>query len=252
MNPEITFSLFQLISILLFIVFLFFVFRAIEPELFYKISKPHKWTEAIIQDGLTENLVKLEKNYPDKVRFYTFWLQIDRLKNDNIPGSFAELGVYKGETANIIHEMDSKRTLHLFDTFEGFDQQDLQVENSTEGKYSTNNFSDTSLESVKEFIDGNENVHYHQGYFPESTKNLEETNYAFVHLDADLYKPTLAALHYFYPRLSPGGVIIVHDYNHTWAGLRKAVDEFSKTIPEQIAEIADWHGSAMIMKDRNR
>jgi len=111
------------------------------------------------------------------------------------------------------------------------------------------NFSDTSLEEVKNFIDGNENVHFHPGYFPESARNLSETNYAFVHLDADLYKPTLAALNYFYPKLSAGGVIIVHDYNHTWDGLRKAIDQFVQSIPETIIEIADWQGSVMIVKN---
>ncbi len=230
-------------------VFLFFVFRNVEPELFFKISKPHKWTEAIEREEISNSLKKLGKTYRDKVRFYAIWIQIERLKDKKITGAFAELGVYKGETARIIHEMDTSRTLHLFDTFKGFDQQDLEIENSTEGKYSTHNFSDTSLEMVKKFIGEQENVYFHPGYFPGSAENLEETEYAFVHLDADLYKPTLAALNYFYPRLSAGGVIIIHDYNHTWDGLRKAVDEFSKTIQETIVEIADWQGSVMIVKN---
>lgn len=243
-------DLFQLISILLVLVFLFLGFKVLELKWSYKISKPHKWEEAIKQGGISYNLKKLERTYRDKVRFYTFWLQIERLKNEKILGDFAELGVFQGETANIIHEMDTTRILHLFDTFEGFDKQDLLLENSTEDKFSTSNFSNTSLEEVKKYIDGNENVHFHPGYFPDSAKNLNETNYAFVHLDADLYKPTLAALNYFYPKLSVGGVIIIHDYNHTWDGLRKAIDEFVQSIPETIVEVADWQGSIMIVKNK--
>ena len=243
-------DLFQLISILLVLVFLFLGFKVLELKWSYKISKPHKWEKAIKQGGISYNLKKLERTYRDKVRFYTFWLQIERLKNEKILGAFAELGVFQGETANIIHEMDTTRMLHLFDTFEGFDKQDLLLENSTEDKFSTSNFSNTSLEEVKKYIDGNENVHFHPGYFPESAKNLNKTNYAFVHLDADLYKPTLAALNYFYPKLSVGGVIIIHDYNHTWDGLRKAIDEFVQSIPETIVEVADWQGSVMIVKNK--
>ena len=143
----------------------------------------------------------------------------------------------------------SRKSFRVIDTFKGFDKQDLLVENSTKEKFSTSIFSDTSLEIVKKFNDGNENVYFHPGYFPDSAENLEETNYAFVHLDADLYKPTLAALNYFYPKLSAGGVIIIHDYNHTWDGLRKAINEFSQLIPETIVEIADWQGSVMIVKN---
>jgi len=249
MNLEITLSLFQLISILVFLVFLIYSFRIMEPEWFYKIRKPHKWKEAIRSGEISVNLKKLERKHRDKVRLYTFWLQIERLRNENIPGAFAELGVYRGETANIIHMMDTSRILHLFDTFKGFDKQDLLMENSTEEKFSISIFSDTSLEMVKKYIHGNENVYFHPGHFPESAENLIDTNYAFVHLDADLYKPTLAALNYFYPKLSAGGVIIIHDYNHTWDGLRKAIDEFSPSIPETIVEIADWQGSAMIVKN---
>ena len=49
--------------------------------------------------------------------------------------------------------------------------------------------------------------------------------YAFVSIDADLYAPTAAALPLFWDRLSPGGVIMVHDYNSTqFPGVGKAVN----------------------------
>jgi O-methyltransferase len=50
---------------------------------------------------------------------------------------------------------------------------------------------------------------------------LNDVLYALVNLDADLYNPTKAGLEYFYPHLSPGGVIFIHDYNHKWEGLMK-------------------------------
>jgi len=105
-----------------------------EPELFSKVSKPHRWVAAVKNSEVSGELVKLEKGYYDKVRFYTFWLQIERLKAKKIVGTFAELGVFKGETAKIIYEMDSSRKLLLFDTFEGFADQDLQVESDINEK----------------------------------------------------------------------------------------------------------------------
>lgn len=246
---SVTLELVHLISILLGLIFLFLLFKVFESKWSYKISKPHRWEEGVKQKMISPELQSIERTYRDKVRLYTFWLQIERLKNEKVEGAFAELGVYEGATARIIHEADPSRRLHLFDTFEGFSKQDLSEEKSKDKKYDSSNFSDITLDEVKENVSGNENVHFHKGYFPESTNDLEETTYAFVHLDADLYKPTLEGLKYFYPKLSAGGIIVIHDYNHTWDGVTKAVDEFVQSIPETITEVADWQGSAMIVKN---
>ena len=224
-------------------------FKLAETNWSYKISKPHAWEEAVKNGAVSRKLKKIERFYRDKVRLYTFWLQIERLKKEKIEGAFAEVGVYQGETAKMMHEMDTLRRLHLFDTFEGFDKKDIESTTAKDANHGID-FSDTSLESVVKFIDGNSNIVFHKGYFPATTKDLQVEHYAFVHLDADLYNPTLAGLRYFYPLLSPGGVIIVHDYNHTWEGVTKAVDEFSKTISENLMEISDWQGSVMIVKTK--
>ncbi len=243
------FSLLQLTNGILVLIFLYLGFKFVETNWSYKISKPYAWDEAVRQDRISKKLKKIERFYRDKVRFYTFWLQIERLKKESIIGSFAEVGVYKGETARMIHEIDPSRNFHLFDTFEGFDQKDILHEDSSNPWHSID-FSDTGVEIVMKFIDGNNNIIFHKGYFPVTTENLPHQTYAFVHLDADLYKPTLAGLQYFYPRLSNGGVIIIHDYNHNWGGVTKAVDEFVQTIPENPIAVSDWQGSVMIVKNK--
>jgi len=242
-------TLFELATVILVLVFLFIGFRLAEMSWSYKISKPHAWEEAVRAGHVSKKLKRIERFYRDKVRFYTIWLQIQRLKTENIQGAFAELGVYQGETARMIHEMDSARTFHLFDTFEGFNKQDVSSEKISDVNRSVD-FSDTSEGTVIKFLDGNTNVVIHKGYFPATTESLRDEKYAFVHLDADLYNPTLAGLRYFYPRLTTGGVIIIHDYNHTWEGVTQAVDEFIKTVPEQWVAVSDWQGSVMIIKNK--
>ena len=242
-------DLFQMVSTILIIVLLFLGFKILESSWSYKISKPNKWEKEILSNTVSKKLKKIERTYRDKVRFYNFWFQIERLKRMKIEGAFVELGVWQGETAEIIHEMDKSRNLHLFDTFDGFDNKDLEKETNRDERYSTDNFSDTKLEEVKALFSESNNISFYKGYFPDTAKDLKEDKFAFVHLDADLYKPTIDALNYFYPKLSPGGVIIIHDYNHTWDGIRKALDEFMVTIPESLIEITDWQGSAMILKN---
>lgn len=242
-------TLFELATITLVVTFLFIAFKLAETNWSYKISKPHAWEEAIRNGEVSKKLKRIERSYRDKVRFYTFWLQIQRLRKESIQGAFAEVGVYQGESAKMIHEMDNTRSFHLFDTFDGFTKQDVAVEKIDEVNRSVD-FSNTSVETVVKFIEGNDNIIIHKGSFPTSAEHVPEKKYAFVHLDADLYTPTLAALRYFYTRLSEGGVMIIHDYNHTWNGVTNAVDEFCKTIPENLLPIADWQGSVMIVKTK--
>ncbi len=243
-------SVIQWISILLVITLLFLAFKILETTWSFKISKPWAWEDAMKNGRISNELLRIERTYRDKVRFYTFWFQIEQLKSQQIPGAMAELGVYKGETAQMFSEMDPARTLYLFDTFAGFDPSDLALEQHTEAKYSSSNFSDTSFNAVQNRFNERKNVHVIPGFFPTSALAVPDQPFAFVHLDADLYEPTRAGLHYFYPKLSPGGILIVHDYIHTWDGVRKAVDEFAASIPEQFTPIADWQGSVVLRKNK--
>lgn len=241
-------STIHLVSIILVLVLFLLGFKLLETTWSYKISKPYLWENAVKRGEVSRKVRRIERFYRDKVRFYTFWLLLERLKKARLEGCMAEVGVYKGETADLLHAMDPSRKLYLFDTFEGFAESDLRVEHTQDGKLKSINFADTSLAAVKRYVQGNENVKYYPGRFPESAREVPPEKFVLVHLDADLYQPTLEALKYFYPRLGAGGAIIVHDYNHTWEGVRRAVDEFAPTIPEPLTFIPDWQGSILITK----
>jgi O-methyltransferase len=217
-----------------------------------KEYSPAEWAFARKNKLISAELLKAFRNYEDKVRFFTFWLQIERLKREKVEGAFAELGVYKGESARLIHLIDPGRKFHLFDTFNGLPNKDLLNETGEAATYTNVNFRDTDVQTVREKIGGDEDkILFHVGYFPESTKGLEEEIFAFVNIDADLYNPTIAGLSFFYPRLSPGGVILIHDYNNKWEGLKQAVDEFCISIPEVPFMVPDLEGSILITKSRN-
>ena len=48
-----------------------------------------------------------------------------------------------------------------------------------------------------------------------------------MHIDLDLYLPTLETLQFFFPRLQNGGIIVCDDYNSKmFDGSKKAWDEF--------------------------
>src|SRR2546427_656411 len=56
----------------------------------------------------------------DYFRFATIGLALQRVLQDKVEGSLAEVGVYRGELSKFIQELAPQRTLYLFDTFEGF------------------------------------------------------------------------------------------------------------------------------------
>ncbi|MCF8233343.1 MAG: TylF/MycF family methyltransferase [Bacteroidales bacterium] len=211
-----------------------------------------QWKHAKKTGRISKRLKKLYRSYPDKQRFLNFWFQLERIRNAEIPGELAELGVYKGESARIIHAITPERKLHLFDTFAGFQPNDLLNETGTAATYTPRNFADCSPQGVTDLLGKSENIVIHQGHFPESTKDLGELRFAFVNMDADLYRPTLAGLEYFYPRLSPGGVIIIHDYNYKWPGLMQAVDEFCKNNSLVAVQMPDKDSSVMTIKPKNK
>jgi O-methyltransferase len=185
----------------------------------------------------------------DYCRMMSLKLAANRIVEKNVPGAIAELGVYRGELAAVLNRLFTDRTLYLFDTFEGFSDNDLS--DGQEGKHSqaaAGDFKDTSLDMVISRMAHPEKIVVRKGYFPETTNGLEDT-FALVSLDVDLYKPTLAGLHYFYPRLSRGGCIFVHDYNNRrFNGVRSAVDEFVEATGAPIVQLPDLAGTVIVSK----
>jgi O-methyltransferase len=212
---------------------------------------PLAWKQQCKAGLVPEGVKLLEAAFPDKVRFFNLWFQIHRLEQENIPGCFAELGVYKGETAQLLHLAAPQRQLYLFDTFEGFPAADLEGERGEAAEYTTKHFEDTSVEQVLKRTGKSPHIHIRKGYFPDTTIGLENLRFALVNLDADLYKPTLAGLHFFYPRLSPGGVILVHDHDERWPGLMQAVREFGQQVPEVFIPLPDMSSTVMLVRNRH-
>jgi O-methyltransferase len=181
----------------------------------------------------------------DYFRLATLALAVERVKSEQIPGAFAEVGVWRGDTSRLIHGLAPDRRYFLFDTFEGFPESDLEP-----GWGEDHRFRDTSVERVRERVGASANVMPVPGYVPATFAGLEEERFAFVLLDLDLHDPTLASLEFFYPRLEPGAFLLVHDYNNdesNWA-CKRALDGFLEDKDERVVEIADVWGTALFRK----
>ncbi|MGH7771456.1 MAG: TylF/MycF/NovP-related O-methyltransferase [Candidatus Binatia bacterium] len=162
---------------------------------------------------------------------------------ENIEGDIAEVGVYKGGSARILCDVKREKTLHLFDTFEGMPDVHRFIDYHSKG-----DFSDTSLEGVKKYLEQFDGVHFYRGIFPATATALrQDKKFSFVNLDVDIYQSTLSGLEFFYPRLNQGGIILSHDYRSlSCPGVKKAFDEFFSDKPERIIEL--WDSQCMTMK----
>lgn len=160
---------------------------------------------------------------------------------NNLSGDFAEVGISKGGSAKLICEVKNHKQFHLFDTFVGlpepgpFDDRAL----------CTNQYS-VNLNLVKKYLDGYENVTFHAGLFPKTAIPTKHKTFAFVHIDADIYRSTIEALKFFYPRMVKRGIILSHDYT-TLIGVKKAFDEFFSDKEEPVIELST--SQCMVIKN---
>lgn len=148
--------------------------------------------------------------------------------SEKVPGDMAEAGVYLGGTALIMLAASSKR-LHLFDTFEGLPH--------GEGAFAPGDYAG-SIPTVRANLAGHESRYeIHAGLFPGSAEGFEDLRFSFVHLDLDLYDSTKAALEWFWPRMTSGGILLSHDYPLS-AGVVRAFDQFFADRPEPFVPLS--------------
>lgn len=191
-------------------------------------------------------------NAGDITRLWSLLLNIKQVISEKVDGDFAELGVWRGNTAAILADFAicNDREIFLFDTYSGFADGDLTEIDSNKGVM----FDNTSIEMVGKVVGcSDKRCHFVKGYFPESiTLEIEERTFAVVSLDCDLYNPMKAGLDFFYPRMPKGGIFLLHDYSsQLWAGAKLAVDEFCKKTGEFIILMPDKSGSAFLRKSKS-
>ena len=119
---------------------------------------------------------------------------------EKLGGDMAEVGVAYGASAKLIAEYSPTRTLHLFDTFEGLPA----VSRRDNEKFAAGQFR-SAVDDVRQYLVG-KNVRFYKGLFPHTAEPVKDRVFSFVHLDADLYESTMAALRFFYPRLCSGAI----------------------------------------------
>jgi O-methyltransferase len=175
-------------------------------------------------------------------RGYSLYTAVEYLVRSGIGGDFIECGVWKGGSCmlmalTLLKNRTSDRTLFLFDTFSGMttpSEFDLIAHNRRPVAEKWDSFSSwaAGVAEVKQNLTVTgyppAQLQFVQGDVAETLCEHAPPKAALIRLDTDWYESTKIELELLYPRLVPGGVIIIDDYGH-FTGARKAVDEYFET-----------------------
>ena len=161
--------------------------------------------------------------------------QMQQALDAKIPGNFIETGVWRGGccilmrgvlAANEIHD----RTIYVADSFTGVPPPRPELYPADNGhRFDLHPELAVSLETVKEnfrrynLLD--DQVVFVEGLFSDTLPTLDTGPLALIRLDGDLYESTYVALENLYPKLSPGGFLIVDDYG-VFEPCRRAVHDY--------------------------
>jgi hypothetical protein len=168
-----------------------------------------------------------------------------------VPGDFIETGVWKGGTTIFMRGLlrafaVTDRKVYVADSFEGLPEPDVSQYPADRGLnlHLWPNLA-ISVEEVKAnfarfgLLDGQ--VEFVKGWFRDTLPTLRGHPWSVVRLDGDMYESTIDALRNLYDDLSPGGWLIVDDYEIP--ACRQAVGDFrdEKGVTEPIVTV-DWTG----------
>ncbi|MGH2647801.1 MAG: TylF/MycF/NovP-related O-methyltransferase [Ginsengibacter sp.] len=179
-----------------------------------------------------------------------------------IPGAFAEFGLFKGTsfirflTYRFLLETVHARKFFGFDVFGKFPDAELKGDKQLLEKYLQNagdqSITKDQLLDVLSCKGLKENVELIEGDIADTVPEFINKNpglrFSLIHLDVDLYKPSVVVLEEMYPLLSKGGILILDDYA-IWEGETKAVDEYFKGNEITIRRFPFAEAPSYIIKD---
>jgi hypothetical protein len=195
-------------------------------------------------------------------RIASFVDAVRYVMNSGISGAIVECGVWRGGSmmaaASALLERAEHRDLYLFDTFAGMTaptERDLDYRGApAEDTYRKSLAGDHSewCHATLEDVSANllstgypaEKCHFVKGDVLQTIPGGAPAEIAVLRLDTDWYESTRHELEHLFPRLKPGGILIVDDYGH-WDGCRQAVDEyFAQQRPFMFS--IDYTGRALV------
>lgn len=147
---------------------------------------------------------------------------LEQIHRDDVPGDLIETGVWKGGATIFMRGFlqahgISDRLVWVADSFEGLPKPSRPEDQGWDLSKETMPYLAVSLEEVRELFARYEllddRVRFLKGWFKDTLPGAPIERLALLRLDGDLYESTMDAISSLYHKLSPGGFLIIDDYN---------------------------------------
>ena len=186
--------------------------------------------------------------HPAPWRVYVNCWAIKRAVNE-CKGDLVECGTWLGTTAltgmlyaNYSSEDNDKR-FYLVDSWEGIDQDNLLPGESVGYASSKKERYSGVFEQVKKIFSSMKNVVLVKGFVPGILNQVDANLIAYLHLDMNSATPEIEALRYFWPKLSPGAVVVLDDYGFSGHEAQKtAIDALCISMNTQALSLPTGQG----------
>lgn len=183
-------------------------------------------------------------------RMYALYEAVRHVVGHGIEGDFVECGVWKGGSAMLMAMTlarlgedgpgEGGRRIRLYDTFAGMTRPtavDVRARDGSDTltrwehfqRADHNAWAYAPLDEVRANMAKTgfpaENIDYVIGTVEETLPAEAPDRIALLRLDTDWYESTYHEMLHLFPRLAPGGVLVLDDYG-SFEGARKAVDQY--------------------------
>jgi hypothetical protein len=159
---------------------------------------------------------------------------VETVIKEGVPGDFIETGVMRGGAIILMRAIlkaygVTDRVIWAADSFEGLPAPDVEKYPEDRGaEWHLRPLTEVGVDMVRRNFDRygllDDQVKFLKGWFRDTLHVAPVERLAILRLDGDLYESTMDALVPLYPKLSPGGFVIVDDYNLEMC--RKAIHDY--------------------------
>jgi hypothetical protein len=162
-------------------------------------------------------------------------------------GDFVECGVNTGILAGAIIDYTSwqkfpDRRFFLLDTFEGIPDEGLSKTSLVAAQLWNGQYRNV-YEVVRDYFAKYPNVVILKGMIPGTLTQVDSEKIAYLSIDLNVPEPEIAAGEYFWPRLVPGALVLLDDYNYRGYEIQRvAWDAFAKRVGVDILPLPIGQG----------
>jgi O-methyltransferase len=169
-----------------------------------------------------------------------------------VPGDLIETGVWRGGAAILMRGVlqaygDSHRRVWVADSFQGLPRPDAErfPPDAGDELWTYRELAVSQVQVRANFARYgllDDQVRFLPGWFRDTLPSAPIEQLAVLRLDGDMYESTMEALTSLFPKLMPGGYVIVDDYGFL-PSCRAAVDDYRREHGiEDPIETIDWTG----------